>query len=90
MSCTTGATCIWGGGRGSPMTLAGAQAVESEAQKRAAADAEIDDKIKSFATGGLHISIMGLVWLAFGVTFGTIPAEVLACARWTVDTCREK
>ena len=48
-----------------------------ERQAREAADVGITQKIEAAHTGGLHISAMGLVWLVMGLTFSTIPTELL-------------
>ena len=37
----------------------------------------LNEKFEAIETGGLHLSAMGLVWLAVGLTLSTIPAELL-------------
>lgn len=39
---------------------------------------EINTKIESTSTGGLHISAIGALWLFAGVTLSTIPNEILS------------
>jgi hypothetical protein len=53
-------------------------ALSDEASQRAKADVALDEKLASAQTGGLHISVVGLVWLALGVIFTSIPSEIVA------------
>lgn len=55
--------------------------VSEERQAREAADFGITKKLEIAHTGGLHISAMGLVWLAMGLTFSTIPTELLGVLK---------
>jgi hypothetical protein len=60
---------------------------EQEARKSAIAElrrdltnesSSIRNEMKTSLTGGLHRTIVGLVWLALGLTLSTIPEELLA------------
>lgn len=53
------------------------RSLSAERQAREAADLGISKKLEAAHTGGLHISAMGLAWLAMGLTFSTIPTELL-------------
>jgi hypothetical protein len=53
------------------------EALSSERQAREMEDTEIKQKLESVETGGLDVSMMGVVWLAIGLTFSTIPNELV-------------
>jgi len=53
------------------------EALSSERQAREKEDTEIKQKLESVETGGLDVSMMGVVWLAIGLTFSTIPNELV-------------
>lgn len=53
------------------------EAFSSERRAREEEDAKIKQKFKSVETGGLYVSMMGVVWLAAGLTFSTIPNELV-------------
>lgn len=57
-------------------------AIAFEARQREKETSELKSNMKLFATGGLYVSVMGLVWLAFGITLATIPTEILALFEW--------
>jgi hypothetical protein len=61
------------------------EAVAAEASAREQGDAETQNKIQLFATGGIYVSSMGLVWLVFGLTLSTVSNEIVACIGWTTD-----
>jgi hypothetical protein len=51
-------------------------ALEQEKQDRAKVDEDIREKLKTSAVGGLHISIVGVVWLFLGVIMSTGSTEL--------------
>jgi hypothetical protein len=53
--------------------------VQRETQERQAAEQRTFRQIEEVAIGGLHLEIVGLVWLFFGVLGTSIPDEI---ARW--------
>jgi hypothetical protein len=53
------------------------EAFSSERRAREKEDTEIKQKLESVETGGLYVSMMGVVWLAIGLTFSTIPNELV-------------
>jgi hypothetical protein len=60
-------------------------AIATETHIREQKDAEIQSKMQLFATGGIYVSTMGLVWLVFGLTLSTVPNEIVGCINWTAD-----
>lgn len=52
--------------------------IEAESVSRSEGDANLHRQLEMTATGGLDLSLCGVLWLLVGSTFGTIPAE-LAC-----------
>lgn len=59
-------------------------AIAAESRERKKETGELNNQMKLFATGGIYVSMMGLVWLLFGITLATIPQEILAGAEWVV------
>jgi hypothetical protein len=55
--------------------------VDQERRSREEQDEKIRRQFEVVETGGLHISSVGLVWLAFGLTLSTIPNELLSLLR---------
>lgn len=53
------------------------EALSSERHMREKEDTEMRQKLESAETGGLHVSMMGVVWLCTGLTFSTLPNELL-------------
>ena len=53
------------------------EAFSSERRTREKEDTKIKQKLESVETGGLYVSMMGVVWLAVGLTFSTIPNELV-------------
>jgi hypothetical protein len=53
------------------------EALSSERRAREKENTEIKQKLESAETGGLHVSMMGVIWLAAGLTLSTIPNEIL-------------
>jgi len=56
-------------------------ALNQERQTREQQDQELERKLEVAETGGLHVSAVGLVWLALGLTLSTIPNELLCWLR---------
>ena len=56
-------------------------ALAEEREAREKEDATIKRKLETVETGGLHISMIGVVWLAAGLTLSTIPNELLSLWR---------
>ena len=52
-----------------------------ERSKRETAIEEVHRKLETAETGGLHISVVGVVWLAVGLTMSTIPVELIALLK---------
>ena len=55
-------------------------AFASERQTRAAEDQHLAARLEDFAVGGLHLEMIGVVWLLFGTLFSSVPSVV---AGWT-------
>jgi hypothetical protein len=55
--------------------------IKIERSKRETAIAEVHRKLETAETGGLHISAVGVVWLAVGLTMSTIPVELIALLK---------
>lgn len=56
--------------------------VSRERKERAEADTSHEQKLAELAVGGLHIELVGLVWLLFGVVFGTLPQKSAQIIAW--------
>lgn len=56
-------------------------ALSSERSTRDREVAEINKRLKSVGTGGVGVLLMGLVWLATGLTLSTIPGEILCVLK---------
>jgi multidrug transporter EmrE-like cation transporter len=56
-------------------------ALKQEAHQRVSEDQVLRQKLEATATGGLHITAMGALWLFFGVTMSTIPQELAYLLR---------
>jgi hypothetical protein len=56
-------------------------AVRAEQEARSQGDKDLRARLEAAQTGGLHISLMGLVWLLFGLVMGTISGELARAAR---------
>jgi len=56
-------------------------ALAEERDVREKEDATIKRKLESVETGGLHISMIGVVWLTAGLTLSTISDELLSLWR---------
>ena len=54
------------------------KAVKQERRARSQADTEIREELESSSVGGLHLEIMGLIWLLVGITCATLPGELAA------------
>ena len=52
------------------------EGLEQERQDRQTADEETKRIIKNVAIGGLHLEIVGLLWLILGVVVTSIPGEI--------------
>jgi hypothetical protein len=52
-------------------------ALVTERQLREAADSEIRNKLEATETGGLNLSLVGVVWLSVGLIFSTVPTEIV-------------
>jgi hypothetical protein len=39
-------------------------------------DQKLGEQLKKFSVGGIGLATAGLIWLAFGITFATIPGEL--------------
>ena len=53
------------------------EAFSNERKARENEDSQIRQKLESVETGGLHISMVGVVWLTAGLTFSTVSNELL-------------
>jgi len=51
--------------------------IEKESQERQATDAKLDRTIQEVAVGGLHLELIGLLWLIVGTLASTIPDEIV-------------
>ena len=54
------------------------ESIERESQERRSADEKTARKIEEVAIGGLHLEVVGLVWLLLGVTAASIPDVIAA------------
>lgn len=52
------------------------QLIKKESSLRTQGIDGIKQELKTLATGGLHISSMGLVWLTLGIILATIPEQI--------------
>lgn len=52
------------------------EAIKQEEQTRAAEDLHIHKKLEATSTGGVHISLIGAIWLFVGVTLSTASPEI--------------
>jgi hypothetical protein len=52
-----------------------------EGEERRTADDAVTRRIEEVAIGGLHLEIVGLVWLTVGVVGASVPDEVAALIR---------
>ena len=64
--------------------LARENALAAERQARQQEQADINTKMALFATGGIYVSLMGVVWLFIGVTLATASNEIL-CLGWNIN-----
>ena len=55
--------------------------LKSEQQDRLALAERFDGRLKSYGTGGLHISAIGAVWLLLGAVLSTASAELCVLLR---------
>jgi len=53
-------------------------ALSTEATRRLEEHAALYGKLETAQTGGLHISLIGLIWLSVGVLFTSVPSEIAA------------
>jgi hypothetical protein len=53
------------------------ESIDHESQERRVADEKTARKIEEVAIGGLHLEVVGLIWLFLGVTAASIP-DVIA------------
>ncbi len=60
----------------------GAQKLKDEAAARTQRDTELETLIRGAQTGGLDVSFVGLVWLAFGLVLATSSLEAEKLARY--------
>jgi hypothetical protein len=51
--------------------------IVSERQSREQADQEIRNKLEATETGGLNLSLIGIVWLSVGLILSTVPTEII-------------
>ena len=56
-------------------------AIEVEEDARQSADTKVSEFVKRLAMGGVDLSLLGALWLFFGIIFATIPAELAVCIR---------
>ena len=52
--------------------------LKTEVQQRHVLATNLEDQLKKYGTGGLHISAMGAVWLFLGAIFGCASVEISA------------
>lgn len=52
--------------------------LDEESVGRMESDHEILRKLEEFSVGGVHLEIVGLLWIVLGVVLATIPREVLS------------
>lgn len=50
--------------------------IQQESQARSEQVAKLDDLLARVHTGGIYISLAGLIWLAVGVVMTSIPSEI--------------
>jgi len=55
------------------------ESIERERQERRVADEKTARKIEEVAIGGLHLEVVGLIWLFLGVMAASIPDVIAAC-----------
>ena len=54
------------------------RSLKDEKTARSDSDRQIEEKMETLETGGLHISAMGLVWLMAGMPLTVFPQEIAA------------
>jgi len=52
------------------------ESIDGERVARTAGDEKTRERLEEFSVGGLRLEGVGLIWLAFGITFATIPVEI--------------
>ena len=55
--------------------------LQQESQERQAADKNVTLQIEEVAIGGIHLEIVGLVWLFLGVLGASLPEEIARLLR---------
>ena len=53
------------------------RSLEEEERARVSADANLQQRLEVAQTGGLHISLVGVIWLAIGILLSTVPLEIV-------------
>ncbi len=54
----------------------------AEERHRKASDESLSQRLEATATGGVHITAIGAVWLFFGVILSTAPQEIHKFKVW--------
>ena len=68
---------------GAKQELAALEAhIAKEADERQAADQAIRNALGRVAVGGLHLGMVGLTWLVFGIVGTSVPDEIAALLDW--------
>jgi hypothetical protein len=68
------------------------EALDQEKQTRARSDQQISNKLEVAQVSGLHVSMMGVVWLVVGVIMSTSSIELACllqhanCSHWAPRT----
>jgi hypothetical protein len=62
-------------------TVAIASQLTGERDARMQADQPTREKLEAFSVGGIYIEMAGLLWLASGIIFATIPQELAMLLR---------
>jgi len=52
-----------------------------EQRERAQVDERLRTTVEELAVGGLHVEVVGVVWLFFGIFLGTLPEQSVAIIR---------
>jgi hypothetical protein len=62
--------------------------IDSETQERRTEDEQTAKRIEELAVGGIHLEIVGLWWLFFGIVGTSIPDEIAAVLRLLICPLR--
>ncbi|WP_313981677.1 hypothetical protein, partial [Iodidimonas nitroreducens] len=60
--------------------------LSTEEQQRKEEDQKLDAMMKEAVIGGIHIELMGLAFLIFGVLLGTIPEILVVLPAWVYSS----